>query len=212
MRNIAKTRKDYVVGCYNSIMFPEVPHYDKWELQRVQDSKKDLDALRQKCLNSPEEPTDEDCAKISEIYINCILSRYEGLSGLNIKADNEEICGGEDAEEGYLDGLNSLDSGELFFAFSICAVLSIVNVIIYVEDGKAKIYAPEKGNQYCREHMCAYGEEPDYQDKIQKSDWEEKYEAEIPEIDMDEELKDIADYFENRSENQHADDSYMDIL
>ena len=210
MRNIAKTRKDFFIGCYNGIMEPSYLMLDGFFKRRVDGYKADLEEMHQRYLENPDALTDEDCDKIGKIYIDCVLTRDEGLSDLNVKVDNEEICGGEDAEEGYLDGLNSLDTGELFFAFSVCAILSAVNVIFYVEDGQVKLYAPEKGNQYCHEHNCAFGEEPAFRRMIDGEDkwddgWEEKYKAEIPKIDMNKELDDIADYFHNRKEGHRRD-------
>lgn len=93
-------------------------------------------------------------------------------------------------------GFHSLDSGAIFFAFHCGGDWEEqVNAILYVEDGQLKVYIPEKGNIFNAEYMAAYGNHND----------NEEYKGKM--CDQNAELQDIADYFENRKEFEHADGS-----
>lgn len=139
-------------------------------------------------------------------YLHDIVCAVCDSERLNVKVSFENVDDRRDwredcdDEEDYiyytrkgLMGLHSLDSGALFFAFHCGGDWEEpVNAILYVEDNVPKVYIPEKGNVFNTRYMSAYGNHND------NDEYEEKM------CDQAKELKDIADYFENRKEFEHA--------
>ena len=143
-------------------------------------------------------------------YIYDVVHVAENFDMPNINVDFENVDDRRDWKKEYeytdkefldmtrngLMGLHSLDSGALFFAFHCGGDWECpVNGILYVEDNVPKIYFPEKGNIFNPKYMSAYGNNRDTS----------KYKGKM--CDQGEELKDIADFFENRKEYEHADGS-----
>ena len=141
-------------------------------------------------------------------YIYDIVHVAVNINAPNVNVDFENVDDRRDWKKEYeytdkefldmtrngLMGLHSIDSGALFFAFHCGGDWEEpVNAILYVEDDVPKIYIPEKGNVFNTKYMAAYGNHND----------NNKYKGKM--CDQGEELKDIADFFENRVANQHAD-------
>ena len=107
------------------------------------------------------------------------------LPGQNVQVDYENV--GEYCE-GALHGFSTTPGGHVFYAFDCGGDWECpLNAIIYAEDGKIKMYVPDKGNFYDREFNCAYGSEPD------------GHEVDVPGLDnvydSAEEMADIAGFF-----------------
>ncbi len=120
--------------------------------------------------------------------------------GENVYAENKHID--FDAKPGEILGFDQLPTGECFFGYSKAGDWEDpVNFIIYVEDGKVKVYAPEKGNHFNEKTYKAYGNEHDDPEEEAR---EEKA-RENCDYDYYAEREDIADYFFHRGEFEHAD-------
>ncbi len=93
-------------------------------------------------------------------YLQEVL--YVNISSKNIDVDFENVGHGGEYTHGGLDGLMSLETGELFYCFDCGGDWECpVNAVIYVDDGKVKFHVPEKGNNFNARTKCAYGNETD---------------------------------------------------
>ena len=136
--------------------------------------------------------------RVLDEYIYDIVYGENTIDGeKNIDVDCENVGKGGEFTKGGLKGLEMLPTGEYFYCFDCGGDWEVpVNAIIYVEDGKVKMYVPEKGNNFCVEHMCAWGSQPG-----SENDADEHKQK----IDKEAERNDVEDYFHNRAEGQHAD-------
>lgn len=134
---------------------------------------------------------------VLEEYLYDIVYSETAINSKNINVDCENVGMGGEYIKGGLKGLCKISTGELFYAFDCGGDWEEpVNAILYVEDEKVKFYAPERGNNFCIEHMCAWGSQPDSDNNDNESH--------VKKIDRDAELKDIEDYFHNRKEGEHS--------
>lgn len=98
--------------------------------------------------------------KVFRQYLQDIV--YNNGIAKNVDVDCENVGEGGEYTDGGLKGFLRLDTGEVFYAFDCGGDWEVpVNAILYAEDGKIKMYVPERGNNFCTEHMCAWGSEPD---------------------------------------------------
>lgn len=187
-RNICKDKDEFFKAVFKAVI-------------RIEGNVGDYDRLK-------DIPKDE-YEDVMEENLYDIIGCFE-INNVDVSTENVG-SGGEYTDGGGIDGLQSLPTGELFWGFDCGGDWEVpLNAILYVEDGKPKLYVPEKGNNFCEKYMCAWGSESHYKDdddedcdECDEDDCDE--DEHEKEIEQDEELKDIEDYFHNRAEGQHAD-------
>lgn len=215
MRNICKSKDEFYRLMFNALKNNGADNYCNSDaIYELLEPYKTFDELPADLRYGFMECQSSNSDSALEELVNIIRERivtWEGKThyeqvGLNIYSEYWDESYITSFHEG-LSGFHQLPTGEVFYAYEgHLDCHETFNIIIYAEDGKLKLYAPEKGNVYDARYMCAFCAEDDVYDRCGDSE-EHSYDNEDT-LDMkcnpELELADIADYFQNRKEGEHA--------